>query len=214
MVDRLLGHDSPLDLLYAAGFFAAYWVVDIISRLVSAVDEQHVEGASLLVGAVRSNAVLWFPPIVGSVALAVRSPSRLVAGWGALDHGSVLRWLAAGPVLLLAWQGSLYEYNFLADEAHLIDRLLVVALAVGAFLRPALLMPFVIQSRIVASQFDLPFGTTAAQNIDELLVIVLVALAGAHVVHVVTGAETPLRSYWSSPPPSPPTSSFPGGASC
>jgi hypothetical protein len=44
-----------------------------------------------------------------------------------------------------------------------------------------------LQSRIIASQFDYPFDTRAAQNIDDLLVIALLAIAAAHALHILLG---------------------------
>jgi len=70
---------------------------------------------------------------------------------------------------------------------HAADRVLLACLAVGCVLRPVFLLPFVIESRVIASQFDVPFHTTAAQNIDALLLIALVAVAATHLWFVATG---------------------------
>ena len=87
---------------------------------------------------------------------------------------------------LLAWQASLYDVNFIAGRIHGLDRMLVVVLAAAAIMRPVALVPFVLAVRIVNEQFLYPFGTVAAKNVDELLLVVLLCIAAGHLVYVVT----------------------------
>ncbi len=183
----LTGTNSWPDLAYVAGFVLAYFGLDRITTALAALDPADVDRASLLVGAILGNRPVAVLVVIVALALIWRSPSRLACRWWELGHGNAIRWIAAGPVILLAWQSGFYHYNYLLGRAHLFDRALVLALAVGVIARPALLVPFVIQSRVIAAQFGLPFGTLAAQNIDELLLVALLVIAGAHVVFVVTG---------------------------
>ncbi len=179
--------DTPADLLYAVGFFAAYLVLDVLTRAVSGLDIVSAAEASLLLGALGRNPLPAVILVAGTAALVWRSPARTVCRWSDLDRGPLLRWFVLPMVVVLTWEGALYEYNFVLDRAHLFDRFLLVALAAGVLARPALLVPFAIQSRIITGQFEFPFGSVAGENVDDLLVIVLLAVAGAHVMYVITG---------------------------
>ncbi len=187
---RLAGltrRDTVSDLALAAGGFAAYKALDALTRGAAELDTGSAAGPSLLVAAITGNPLHWLVLAVVAGVAAWRRLDLVLSPWSALDHGSVLRWLAGPLIVLLAWQGSLYHYNFLLDRGHLLDRSLVLILALAALVRPAFLLPFALQSRIVAAQFALPSGILAAQNIDELLIIVVLAVAGAHLVVVLTG---------------------------
>ena len=94
--------------------------------------------------------------------------------------------------MVLAWQSALYDYNWLADRTHGFDRALVVVLAVAAIVRPAFLVPFVIVVRVVNEQFLFPFGTTAARNVDDLLLMALLVIAATHLLFVVTRPQSDL----------------------
>ncbi len=187
---RLAGltrRDTVPDLLLAFGSFLAYGVLDWLTRGAAVLDTGRASGPSLLLAAISANPQYWLVLVLLVVAVTWRYSHRFLVPWSALDRGLALRWLVGPLIVLVAWQGSLYHYNFLLDRSHLLDRLLVVALALGALVRPALLLPFALQSRVVAAQFVLPSGILAAQNIDELLIIVVLAIAGTHLVTVVTG---------------------------
>ncbi len=108
----------------------------------------------------------------------------MLCPWSELDQGATLRLLAAPLIVLLAWQGVLYQYNYLLDRAHLVDRALLLVLGIAALKRPIFLPLFALQTRVIAEQFGHPFGTLAAQNLDELLVLVLIAISVAHLAYV------------------------------
>ncbi len=184
---RLLGGDSGGDLALVVGAFAAYGVVDAGSRLVANVQADRLDGSVLLVGAIASNPVAYTAMLVALGMLLWRAPRRVWSRWDDLEQGRVLRLLTIPLVLLVAWQSSLYEFNFLLGQAHFFDRALVLVLAGACLARPLFIVPLVVESRIIANQFEFPFGTTAAQNIDELLLIALSAIAGIHILYVITG---------------------------
>ncbi len=185
---QLLGGDSPRDLLAIVGMFALYALLDNATRVLSDMNVASLDDPFLLTGAIRSSLIPFLAALVGLASVTWRWPGRIWARWTALDRGPVLRALAAAFLVVLTWQGSLYEYNYLLDQAHLLDRLVLVVLAVASFYRPVFLSFFALQSRVIAGQFEYPFGTTAAQNIDELLVIALLAIAAAHLLYVFTGS--------------------------
>lgn len=183
----LLGGDTASDFAVVVVTFAGYALLDGGSRLVANIDPSELFRSVLLLGAIASNPVAYAALLVAfGVALRLK-PERIWARWSDLEQGTVLRLLVAPLVLLVAWQSSLYEFNFMLDRTHLGDRLLVAVLALACLARPLFLVPFVIESRIIANQFEFPFATTAAQNIDELLLIALSAVAAAHLLYVVTG---------------------------
>jgi len=148
-----------------------------------------VDGPSLLGAAAATNPVPWLALVVVVAVGLWRSPRRLMRTWAAIDRGLVLRWLAGPLVVLLAWEGAFHPYNFLLDHTFPLDRLLILALAAGALWRPLLLIPLALMSRVIAGQFALPSGILAAQNIDELLIIVLLAVAGAHLITAMFGRD-------------------------
>lgn len=179
--------DTRADIGYVAAFFAAYYVLDGLTRRVARLDFDGGDVPVLVIEAATSNPL----PVVALViifGLAVRhSSSRLLGAWDMLEHGRALRILATPLLLLLTWQGSLYEYNWFLDRAHLADRALVIVLAAASWWRPVFLVPFVLHYRSVIAQFELPFGINIAASIEELLILVILALAAAHLVHVATG---------------------------
>ncbi len=177
--------EQPARLIYLGGFFAAFAVIDRVTRSVAGIEADGIGDPVLLVSAIGSNRIAALVVLTVGLVLAKLRGASLWMPWSDLDQGATLRLLAAPLVALLTWQGVLYQYNYVADRAHLIDRGLLLVLAIGALARPALLLGFVIQTRVIAGQFSFPFGTQAAQNVDELLVLVLLAIAVAYLVGAV-----------------------------
>ncbi len=183
----MLGDDRPVDLAHVVGSVVLFGVLSLLLRQLAAIDRFHVDGSSLLVGAVATHPLPAVVLALGVVVLFVGRRDRLAIPWRELDHGSTLRLIAFAPLLLLTWQGAAYDRNFLTGNWNTADRLLLVALAVGCVARPAFLLLFAAQSRIISGQFEPLFHTIAAQNIDALLVVALVAIATIHLWFVVTG---------------------------
>lgn len=186
---RALGHDSRSTFAHVVLVFVAYAVAERATGALARVRDDDLRRFSLVLASIshRWPIALLAVAVVAGLLFRPRIRSRLVSPWSVLERGTTLRWIAIPLVLLLTWQGSLYEYNWFAGRVHLFDRALVVGLAVAVVLRPAFLLPFVVAVRIVAEQFLLPFGTSAGRNIDRLLVIALVAIAAVHVLYVITG---------------------------
>lgn len=183
----VLGPDTPADLALVLATFALFTVVEHLARATAVVTAADLGRPSLLVAAASQRWWALVPLAVGAVAAAVLRPRRLLAPWGELEQGRALRWFAGVLVVLLTWQASCYPYNWLAGRLHGADRLVVVALAAAALARPAFLVPFAVVVRIVAEQFLLPFDTPAGRNIDDLLVLVVLAVAAGHLVYLITG---------------------------
>lgn len=183
---KLLAGEEPTGLVIVLATFAAYFALDRWTRLIAVVDRDDLGRPSLVAAAVADRWWALVPLIVVAVAGLRWRSDRVGARWSDLQHGTTLR-VGAGVVIgLLAWQAALYDVNFLAGRAHPLDRVLVVVLAAAAVWRPAFIVPFTLAVRIVNEQFLHPFGTQAAKNVDELLVIALLAIVAGHVVYVIT----------------------------
>lgn len=189
LLGRLLSGGQSDDLVYVGATFATYFILDRITLAMVAIGQDDLSSGSLLLASFATRWWLYLPVVaVLGWALLTRG-TRLLGAWSHLEEGQAMRWLLAPLVILLTWQGSLYEPNFLADHYHGSDRVILIILAIGVFLRPLFLLPFVIQSRIISEQFVAPFDTTAANDIDELLVIAIVAVAAGYVLYVQSGRQ-------------------------
>ena len=182
-----LGPDTPSDLALVVATFVVFTVVEHLVRAAAVVTVDDLPRASLVAAAAGHR--WWALAALGlaGAAAAVRHPGRLLAPWPELEQGRALRLFTGALVVILAWQASCYRYNWLADRLHGPDRLLVVLLGVAALAGPAFLVPFAVVVRIVAEQFVLPFDTPAGRNIDDLLVLVVLAVAAGHLLYVATG---------------------------
>lgn len=159
------------------------------TRALAGADPEPGDGGPLVVRALVAEPLVAVVVLVALALVAGRSPARFVAPWSAIERGAALQLLALPLLVLLTWQEALRPYDFLAERTNPFDRALLVALAVGAARRPVLLVPFVLQHRILTAPLAVPFGSVQGQNVDELLVIVLAALAGAHLVVVATRSD-------------------------
>lgn len=184
---RLLGRDSSTDIAGVLAVFVAYLLLDRLSRALVAVRGDQLDNLSLVLTSIGTR---WW--LYGAVAAAVGigmviRPQRMLAPWTDLERGRTLQLMMLPLVVLLGWKGGLYALNFYAGEFHLLDRLLAVALAVGVWYRPVLILAFVTQLRIINEQLLHPFGTVAIQTVDEFLLIPLLACAAGHLMYVATG---------------------------
>ena len=184
---RLLGRDAPRDFVSVLAVLAVFVVLDRWTARIAAIDASDLERFSLTLAAVGNRWWALLPLLALAGAGVVVRPGAAFARWSDLEHGQALRVVAVALAGLLAWQASLYSVNFVAGRAHGLDRLLVVALLVAVAARPLAIVPFVMQVRIVNEQFLHPFATSAAKNIDELLLLALLTVAACHVVYVLTG---------------------------
>lgn len=182
----LMRDDTPRDLLRIGVVVIAYAVVDMLTRATASVPFGTDPSAILTWRSIAANP-LGVVALLVAFGLAWRfARGNLFAGWSPIEHGHTLRWLALPLVLFTVWELSFYEFNYLLDQWHAVDRLVLIVLAVGVWFRPAVLVPFVLQARIIAGQFTEPFGTTAGENIGELLLVALLVIAAIHIVVALT----------------------------
>lgn len=183
---RLLRGDSPAALVRLLALVAAFWLLDVLTRSAADLDTAERFESVLIGRVVATNTLPVGLLVAGGAALVGGSRGRVLAPWSAMDRGRLLRALSAPMILVAAWYASLYDYNFVLDQWHTTDRLLVVVLAGGALLRPALLVPFVLQVRVVITQFETPFGATASENIHDLPLLALLIVGAMQLVVAVT----------------------------
>lgn len=187
MADKLLGSDTPIDLLYLLSSFAAFWVLDRLTIKFAALPADRLFSSVLVHQAALENVLplgLLGLGVAVSVAIGGR---RLLCRWEVLDHGRILRALGCAVVFWLAWRTAAYDFNFVLDRWHAVDRGLVLALAIGSFARPVFLVPFVAQARVVNGQFSYPIGSEFGQVIDGMMMMILVVLGVALVMYAITG---------------------------
>lgn len=189
IVKRVMDRDEPADLFIIVGVVSAYVVLDVLTRLAADLDPADVFESVLVWRMLVSNPIPIVVMIVAAAGLYRMRRGRIVAPWSAVEHGTVLRWFATPIVVISAWFGATYEFNYFVDQWHAVDRVLLVALAVGAWFRPIVLLAFVLQARVIAGQFGIPLGALASQNISELLMIVLLVIVAMYLVSALTGTS-------------------------
>ncbi len=172
-----------------AGFvatFAAFFAADRLTRSFASLDESEIGSAVLLVRAAAANAPAAIVLLVlFGTALVVRR-AELLARWSKLEHGRDLQLLLAPVVFLLVWRAATYDYNYLADQWHVIDRLLLVGFGVGVVVRPVFLFPLAAQLRVINQQLFIPTGASSTQNMADLIVMVLLGVGAAHLLFIAT----------------------------
>lgn len=171
-----------VEALWFASFVGAYAAVDISTRAVAGLQMGDTGGPVLALDALTAAPLAVAVLVLGFGFALVRDRRVTLGPWSVLEQGAALRLLVAPLILLLVWQGALGAYDYHLDQANVIDRLLLVATGLGVLFRPGLLLAFVAQQRILAAPLAFPFGPVPGRNIDELLVIVLAAVAGAHLL--------------------------------
>lgn len=185
--DRLLAGDEVADLVRIVAIVVVYAVLDVGTRSTVALDSDDLRSPFLALRAVTRHPL----PVVALAALLVVvarwGRGSLLVGWTALENGAALRWLASPAIVLMAWYGSAYEYNYFIDQWHVADRLLVLGLAAAVWYRPIFLVPFVLQVRIVEQQLFEPTGSSPSYNVAELLAVTLLVVAAVVLVVAATG---------------------------
>lgn len=184
---RALGTDRVSDIAMVLGLFVTYLLLDRLTQALVSIERADLGRASLLGASIANRWWLYLAVLALAAVATVFRRDRMLAPWDRVEHGSTLRLLALPLIAYLAWKGALYPYNFIADEAHLIDRLLVGFLGVAALYRPMFLIPLVVQSRVISEQTLFPFGTAASKNVDEFLTVSLLAVVAGYVLYLATG---------------------------
>jgi len=197
--ERLLGSDTPGDFGHLLFLFAAFLAADRLTRRFASISADRLFSSVPVHQAVVENLVVFALLLLGLGVIAAVGFPRLLCRWDALDHGYVLRRVGAAVVIWLVWRAAAYDFNYVLDRWHWVDRVLVAALGCGAVWRPIFLVPFVAQVRVIGGQFSYPLGTAFSQVFDELLLLVLLVVGVAYLLHAVTGrrASSSILLIWS-----------------
>lgn len=183
---RLLGGDRPRDLIPIVGAIAGFVVLDRLLRATAALAGDDGSDPVLVAAAIARN---WFPAVLIAVGIAgvlLIERDRITAGWSCMEQGAVWRWMVAPWVVTLAWYTTTSGYNFVLGQWHLIDRLLILALAVAVAVHPLFLVPFVLQIQIFTSQHQLVLGASPTAGTDRLAVAAIVVVAVTFLVASMT----------------------------
>ncbi len=153
-------------------------------------------GVSLLLG-VSYRYCRFIPPLVfetdwmlffslgsvwGATALVLALVCSLFltrVSW-AEEEGFDPRVLLFPAIFIFAWCYSVYEYNFFVGHSHIVDRSVLVLLALLTFLRPAFLSLFVVQLGVILAHLSHPlkFSWTDKSPLIDVLLIAVVYLLG------------------------------------
>jgi len=171
--------------LVAAGI--VYAVVDLGSRLLAGGAPYDVSTSSLLIAAISRNWVLFTIVAVGGIVGLVALPRTVGVAWIEFEQGRALRAFAMFCAALAVFRLALYDYNWVAGRWHLSDRLILVALAVSIFWRPAMVFPFIVVARVLSSQFAAPLVASPAGSMWELALSPLTVIAACFIVSWLAG---------------------------
>lgn len=182
-----LGSDRFIELAHVGTLFAIYLVLDRLTRAAARISSDTIHHRVFLAGAAIESPAAWLALSALLVGATMWRRARLFSPWLVLDQGATLRWMCGVTVALTSWLAAVYQYNFLADQWHILDRLTIVALALASLHRPTFLVPLALAVRVASAQFVLPFGTVAGPNIDALLATALTGFAALHLRYALTG---------------------------
>lgn len=117
-------------------------------------------------------------------------------GWEQFEHGRVLRTYALVLCCLLAYSFALYPFNYFLDQWHLLDRLVLVGLAISVYRWPLMVVPVLFYANVMHWQVNGPYpiGTNMT---DKRLAFDVVAVLAAYIVlrAVLTKDKTPLAAF-------------------
>jgi hypothetical protein len=136
--------------------------------------------------------VLLMGGITGLAAL-IRY-GALADRWEAFEHGTILRVGIMVLAVALAWPYVTYGYNHYLDQAHALDRALLVILTALIGWRPAFVIPFLALQMAIMWQFLQPplGGSLFAHKLQ--VVYPLVLFASALCVHAIS-RRFPTRAF-------------------
>ena len=128
--------------------------------------------------------------LAGLAYVLARHFRRVWIRWSELEQGAVLRLFVAVPTVVLAWAFATYDYNLYFDQAHLLDRLALVAFAALVFWRPLFVLPFALAAVAIIWQFNYPISSYSVAE-QFLLVRVLLLFFGFFLVQAVGTSHRP-----------------------
>lgn len=185
--------DTTRNAIPFVGLLITVVVLDRATLTLADLAGDDVFSTSLLLASVQRNLIFWVVAavavFVGGIFLTVSGDGirRLREPWHALENGTALRWLSAPLIIYTTWVGALGSFNYFSNQLYLVDRALLVAVALLAFWRPVALLPLVVLARVLSEQTLFPFFNPALQNVDDLPAFALLIVAAGHLWYVTTG---------------------------
>ncbi len=162
----------------------AYWLLETTTRRLVALPDETLERPFLAWAFVATQPVV-IAAIVVLAALPVASArvrAMVNVRWTDLDNGDRVRIVAAMLVTVIAWRIVTTDQNFWFGQWYTPDRLLLGLLAVAAVWRPAALIPFVIEARLLQESVRATPFISPGFEIDELAVQSVIILAAAAMI--------------------------------
>jgi hypothetical protein len=104
-------------------------------------------------------------------ALLIWGQGRMT--WDRWKHGKALRTLVMSLLAILAWSGSTFEHNLYLDQLHLVDRVLLIVLALLSWWTP-LAVPFAVRwawIMIRSQNVPIPLDSFDYRSVHEVMVI-------------------------------------------
>ena len=118
--------------------------------------------------------------LTAAILFGVRKRS-LGPRWQVFSHGRQVRTLVIIIAAILSWAYSTYDYNYYVEQAHLLDRSLLILLLPLLFWRPVFLAPYLLVLLTVIWQFNEPIGGFSWSE-PILLVRALILMGAAYVL--------------------------------
>lgn len=124
---------------------------------------------------------VWISPTIATLVSALLVLGgwyfrQIWRGWKLLEHGLLFRQFITLTAAVLTWRFSSYDYNFYFNQAHLPDRLLLIALVPLIWWRPVFVFPFLFLLSTLIWQFAIPLGSYSwAQQYMPIRIITLFA---------------------------------------
>jgi hypothetical protein len=128
------------------------------------------------------NILLLIVPVV----LMIVGYKSVWNNWSAFDDVKFVRPFLLLIAGILAWDFSTYDYNLYFNQAHYLDRMLLLVLVALIYWRPVFVFPFLLLLIPVIRQFYYPIG---GYTVGEpfLLMRILALFGGTFLLHILTG---------------------------
>jgi len=143
----------------------------VLFKLTSLPDEAYFQSV-LCVGFFQELVTAPYLLVAGIIG-ALFFFKRLWVSWQQFENGTLLRNLIVFLGFLLAWRNAFYPYNYFLDQAHIVDRAVLLLMAVLMFWRPIFVLPFLAILLVIIGQFKLLTGYSLADSLMVIQILVM-----------------------------------------
>lgn len=98
---------------------------------------------------------------------------KIFATWHSFEKGLLIRKFIFIICCILAWMFAFYDYNYLVNQSHVLDRSILILLVPLIFWRPIFLLLFVPLILLIIGQFEVLHGYTRTFPLYPIHVIIL-----------------------------------------